>query len=87
MLWQLKIARNPRKLESLMKRQAILDYRATSTFMIPQDGAIPTGKKSTKRVGIPDGRATQASERALLPWDKLSCKARQYDMMLGLQDN
>ena len=68
-LWQLKICRKSRKdiATSLDTRQAILDSRATSTFMRPQDGAIPTGEKSTKRVSMPDGRAIQASENALLP--------------------
>ena len=44
-LWKLKTIRNPRKLKSLVQRQATLDSGATSTFMRPQDGAVPTGEK------------------------------------------
>ena len=86
-LWKLKTIRNPRKLKSLVQRQATLDSGATSTFMRPQDGAVPTGEKSTKRVGMPDGRAIQASAKALLPWHKLRRDARQCDILPGLQDN
>ena len=70
-----------------MKRQSILDSGASSTFMRPQDGSILTGEKSTKKVGIPDGRAIQASERALLPWHKLRRNTRQCDILPGLHDN
>ena len=66
-LWKLKTVRNPRKLNSLIQQQGILDSGATSTFMRPQDGAVPNGEKSTKRVGMPDGRAIQDSAKALLP--------------------
>ena len=72
---------------SLDTRQAILDSGATSTFMRPQDGAIHTGEKSTKRVSMPDGRAIQASEKALLPWNKLRHDASKCDILPGLQHN
>ena len=36
---------------------------------------------------MPDGRAIQASEKALLPWNKLRYDARKCDMLPGLQHN
>ena len=49
-LWQSKLNRQPRSsIKTLAKRQAILDSGATSTFMRPQDGAIPTGEKNPPR--------------------------------------
>ena len=86
-LWKLKIAINLRKNKSLIKRQSILDSGATGIFMRPHDGAIPTGEKSTKRVGMPDGRAIQASEKALLSWHKLGHNAIQCAILSGLKDN
>ena len=62
-LLQSKYNRHPKSnIKRLIKRQTILDSRATTTFMRPQDGAIPTGERSTKRVQMPDGRAIQASK-------------------------
>jgi hypothetical protein len=67
-LSQSKMNRQPKEsIKKLIKKQAILDSGATSTFMRAQDGAIPTGERSTKRVQLPDGRAVQASEKAKLP--------------------
>ena len=37
--------------------QAVIESEATSLFTRPQDGAIPTGKPSTKVVGMSDGNA------------------------------
>ena len=36
---------------------------------------------------MPDGRAIEASAKALLPWHKLRQGARQCDILPGLQDN
>ena len=55
--------------------------------MRPQDGALPTGERSTKRVQLPDGRAVQASEKARLPWDKLQKKVRECDILASLEHN
>ena len=87
-LWQSKLNRQPRNsIKRLAKRQAILDSGATSTFMRAQDGAIPTGERSTKKVQLPDGRAVQASEKARLPCDKLRNKARECDILPSLEHN
>ena len=87
-LCQSKLSRQPRKsIKKLVKKQAILDSGATSTFMRAQDGAIPTGERSTKRVQLPDGRAIQASEKAKLPWTKLRDKARECDILPSLKHN
>ena len=55
--------------------------------MRAQDGAIPTEELSTKRVQLPDDRAVQASEKAMLPWNKLREKARECDILPSLEHN
>ena len=85
-LWQSKLNRQPRSsIKRLDRRQAILDSGTTSTVMRAQDGAIPTGERSTKRVQIPDGRAVQASKKARLPWNKLRNEAREGDVLPSLE--
>ena len=49
------------------KNQAVLDSGVTSSFVRPQDGAIPTGEPSNKRVGMPDGTIIQATKKEILP--------------------
>ena len=67
--------------------QAVLESVATTYFMQPQDGAIPTGEPSKKRVGMPDGTIIQATKKAMLPMTQLRKEARQYDILPGLQHN
>ena len=68
-------------------RSALLDSGATSTFGRLVDGLIPTGIPSGKEVGMPDGRAARASERALLPMSQLRDGARAGDILPALSDN
>ena len=70
-----------------MTNQAVLDSGATSSFMRPQDGAIPTGEPSKKRVGMPDGTIIQAIKKAMLPITQLRKEARQCDILPDLQHN
>ena len=66
------------------KHQAVLDSGATSSFMQPQDGAIPTGEPSKKRVGMPEGTIIQATKKAILLMTQLRKEGRQYDILTGL---
>ena len=68
-------------------KSAVIDSGATGTYMRPEDGAIPTGKPSTKRVSMPDGRETKASEEALLPMTQLNDEARRCDILPALSTN
>ena len=84
-LWQSKLNRQPKSnTKRMIKRHVILDYGATSTFMRPQDGAIPTGE-TTKRVHVSDGRTVQVYEKARLPRNKLRDKARECDILPHLE--
>ena len=67
--------------------QAVLESVATTYFMQPQDGAIPTGEPSKKRVGMPDGTIIQATKKAMLPMTQLCKEARQCEILTGLQHN
>jgi hypothetical protein len=55
--------------------------------MRPQDGAIPTGERSTKKVQTSDGRTIQASEKVRLPWNKLRDETRECDILPNLEHN
>ena len=67
--------------------QAVLDSGATSSFMTPQDGAIPTGEPSKKRVSMPDGTIIQATKKSMLPMTQFHKETRQCDILPGLQNN
>ena len=88
-LQQLKLQQLPCSVPKAQfgESQAVIDSEATSLFTRPQDGAIPTGKPSTKVAGILDGNVIQATEKALLPMDQLPDKARQCNILSGLQHN
>ena len=75
------------KLKTLRIPSALLDSGATSTFGRVQDGMIPTGEKSGKQVGMPDGRETRATEKARLPMTQLREGARKGDILPALADN
>ena len=55
--------------------------------MHPDDGAIPTGERSDKVVGMPDGQTAEASEKALLPISSLNLEARKGDILPALAHN
>ena len=48
---------------------------------------IPTGEKSGKQVGMPDGRIAGASEKAKLPMTQLREGAREGDILPALAEN
>ena len=79
-----------RAVTSIFQRRptsGILDSGASSTFMHPDDGAIPTGEPSDKVVGMPDGQTAKASEKALLPISSLNLEARKGDILPALAHN
>ena len=75
------------KLKTLRIPSALLDSGATSTFGRVQDGMIPTGEKSGKQVGMPDGREARATEKAKLPMTQLRKGAKKGDILPALADN
>ena len=46
-----------RNLKRIVGHKAVLDSGATSSFIQPEDGAVPTGKPSKKKVWMPDGNS------------------------------
>ena len=80
-----RLSRLPRSaLKEIFGNQAVLDSGATSTFIKPEHGAIPTGEKSNKIVRVPNGQSMIASEKAMLPNKKLRDEARECDILPGL---
>ena len=76
-----------RNLKRIFGHKVVLDSGATSSFIRPEDGAVPTGKPSKKNVWMPDGNSLQASDEALLPIKSLRPETRACDMLPGLQHN
>jgi len=76
-----------RNLKRIFGHKAVLDSGATSSFIRPEDGAVPTGTPSKKKVWMPDGNSLQASDEALLPIKSLRPEARACDILPGLQHN
>ena len=82
----LQLSRLPRNaLKETFGDYAVLYSGATSSFIKPENGAEPTGEKSTKIVKIPNGQSMKASEKAMLPNKKLRDKARECDILPGLR--
>ena len=74
-----------KSLREIFGYNAVLDSGATSSFIKPEDGAIPTGEKSNKKVNMPNGNSLKTSHKALLPNKSLNAKARECDILPGLQ--
>ena len=62
----------------------MFDVGATSSFMMPKDGAETTGRKSTKIIRILNGRSIKTLEKAMLSNKNLRDKARECDILPGL---
>ena len=83
-----KLIRLPRKtLRQSMDHDAILDSGATSSFIKPDGGAMSTGQPSNKQVRMPNGQTLNTSFKAMLPNTTLNQKARECDILPGLQHN
>jgi hypothetical protein len=77
-------------LRSMMLKRlptAVLDSGATGNFFRRKDGALPTGKPSSRVVGVPNGEAIRGEEEALLPMTQLQSGAREGDILQGLAHN
>ena len=69
--WQSNLKRQTKSsIKGIIKRQAILGSKATTTFMRPKDRAISPSEKSSKRSQMLDNRAVQVSEKARLSLNK-----------------
>ena len=64
----------------------VVDSGATGHFLQKGVG-IPTGKPSSKVVGMPNGQTERASEQVLLPINTLNTEARQGDELPSLRHN
>ena len=64
----------------------IVDSGATSHFVRPEE-KLPITGTSHKVVMLPDGTSLQATHTALLPFESLSGKARNADVLPGLRPN
>ena len=65
----------------------ILDSGATRSFIKPDGGAKSTGQPSNNKMRMPNGQTLNTSFKALLPNKILNPKARQCDILPGLQHN
>ena len=72
-------------LKNIFGHNAVLDSGATSSFVKPDGGAIPTGQPSFKTVRMPNEQTLATSLKALLPNKLLNPKARECDILPGLQ--
>ena len=71
--------------KKIFGHNAVLDSGATRSFIKPDGGAIPTGQPSFKKVRMPNGQTLNTSLNAPLPNKLLNPKARECDILPGLQ--
>ena len=64
----------------------ILDSGASSHFMRAEE-RLPVTGISTKIASLPNGKTINASHKMELPFPSLTAKARQADVLPGLQNN
>ena len=62
--------------KKIFGHNAVLDSGATSSFIKPDGGAIPTGQQSSKTVRMPNGQTLNTSLKALLPNKLLNPKSK-----------
>jgi hypothetical protein len=62
----------------------VIDSGATSNF-VPEEMNLPRMGKSNKEVYLPDNTTLQATYRTELPLNQLSTKAREANILPGLQ--
>ncbi len=74
------------KLSKQLMPTAIIDSGATGHFIKPGEG-IPTGRRSSKVVGMPNGQTERASRQVLLPMQQLTQEARLGDELPSLHSN
>jgi hypothetical protein len=62
----------------------VINLGATSNF-VPEEMNLPKKGKSNKEVFLPDNTTLQASYKTELPFDQLTSKAREADILPGLK--
>ncbi len=62
----------------------VIDSGATSNF-VPEEMNLSKKGKSNKEVFLPDNTKLQASYKTELPYEQLSNKAREADILPGLK--
>jgi hypothetical protein len=62
----------------------VIDSGATSNF-VPEEMSLPKKGKSDKEVYLPDNTKLQASYKTELPFEQLTNKAREADILPGLK--
>ena len=85
-----KLVRLPSKvLRQRFGHNAVLDSGATRSFIKPNSGAKSTDQPSNKQVGmgVPNGQTLSTSFKALPPNTAVNQKARECDILPGLQHN
>ena len=83
-----KLVRLPSKvLKQILGHNAILDLGVTSSVVKSNGGAKSTGQPSNKEVRIPNSQTLSTSFKALVSNTALNPKARECDILPGLQHN
>ncbi len=65
-------------------KKLVIDSGATSKF-VPEEMNLPKKGKSNKEVYLPDNTKLQASYKTELPFEQLTSKAREADILPGLK--
>jgi hypothetical protein len=73
-----------RRIEQRQTMKLVIDSGATSYFF-PEELDLPKKGKSDKEVFLPDNSSLQASYKTELPFEQLSNKAREADILPGLK--
>jgi hypothetical protein len=64
----------------------VIDSGATSNF-VPGEMNLPKKGKFNKEVFLPDETTLQASDKTKLPFEQLTSKAREADILPGLKSS
>ena len=73
-----------RRIERRRQMKLVIDSGATSNF-VPENMNLPKKGKSTKEVYLPDDTKLHATYKTELPFEQLSSKAREADILPGLK--
>ncbi len=79
-----KINKWTRRIKRRRAMKLVIDSGATSNF-VPEEIKIPRKGKSSKEVYLPDNSTLQATYQAELPLNQLNEKAREANILPGLQ--
>ncbi len=79
-----KLNKWTRRIERQRQMKLVIDSGATSHF-VPENMNLPKKGKSTKEVYLPDNTKLHATYKTELPFEQLSSKAREADILPGLK--